>query len=170
MLSGFRLSVRTEPSFKLNITCSCPDLVTAAIAAFYRGKLRAPVWQSGHLFVSFLIRAFFFFQLCLGAPSQPLSGCIRLPLPGALDPVCDPVSLAPLLLRLLCSSLLTACPPRGSRSGPPAPQPTGGGRGPWGRDGHQRTQAPRHEQRGPSAGQGSGDELHPASLQALQLA
>lgn len=110
-------------------------------------------------------------QLCLGALSQPLSGCIRLPCPGALDSVCDPTTLTPFPLFpvTLCPKLLPTCHPRRSYSGPPAPQPAGRGRGPWRHGSLQRTQPPRHEQREPSRGQGSGDQLHPTSLQALQV-
>lgn len=111
-------------------------------------------------------------QLCLGALSQPLSGCIRLLSPGALDPVCDPATLTPLPFThlSLCPDLLPTCPPRRSLPGPPASRPAGRGRGPWRHGSLQRTQPPRHEQRGLSRRQGSGVELHPASLQALQIA
>lgn len=111
-------------------------------------------------------------QRCLGALSQPLSGCIRLLCPGALDPVCEPATLAPFPLSSLSlrAKLLPACAPRRSCSGPPASRPAGRGRGPWRHGNLQRTQPPRHEQRAPSGGQGSGVSLYPASLQALQLA
>jgi len=110
-------------------------------------------------------------QLCVGALSQPLSGCIRLLCPGALDPVCDPATLTPppLSFLSLCPKLLSTCPPLRSCPGPPASRPAGRGRGPWRHGSLQRTQPPRHEQRDPSGGQGSGVKLYPASLQALQL-
>lgn len=113
-----------------------------------------------------------FSQLCLGALSQPLSGCIRLLCPGALDPVCDPAALTPFPFSFLSldPKLLPTCSPRRSCSGPPASRPACRGRGPWRHGNLQRTQPPRHEQRDPSRGQGSGVKLHPASLQALQLA
>lgn len=108
-------------------------------------------------------------QLCLGALSQPLSGCIRLLCPGALDPVCDPATLTPYPLSFLslCPKLLSTCPSRRSCSGPPASRSARRGRGPWCHGSLQRTQPPRHEQRDPSGGQGSGVELYPASLQTL---
>lgn len=115
-------------------------------------------------------------QLCLGALSQPLSGCIRLLCPGALDPVCDlPVLLFP--PTSLRPKLLSACHlhRRPGSGGPPASRrPADGGRGPWWRHGdlRRRTQRLRrcHERRAPSGGQGSGVQLHPTSLQALQFA
>lgn len=111
-------------------------------------------------------------QLCLGALSKPLSGCIRLLCPGALDPVCDPSTLTPVPHTFLpfCPELLPTCPPQLSCPGPPASRPAGRGRGPWRHGNLQRTQPPRHEQRDPSGGQCPGAELYPASLQALQLA
>lgn len=111
-------------------------------------------------------------KLCLGALYQPLSGCIRLPCPGALDPVCDPTTLTPFPFSFLspCPKLLPTCPPPHSCCGPPASRPACRGRGPWCHGSLQWTQPPRHEQRDPSGGQGSEVELHPASLQTLQLA
>lgn len=112
------------------------------------------------------------FQLCLGALSQPLSGCIRLLCPGALDPVCDPATLAPFPLSSLSlhPKPLPTCPPRRSRCGPPASRPAGRGRGPWRHGNLRRTQPPRHERCAPSRGQRSGVQLYPTSLQALQFA
>lgn len=148
------------------------------------------MWQSGHLFTSMLMNdssafacvhqsiyrwihpSFLPLQLCLGALSQPLSGCIRLLCPGALDPVCDPAALTPFPLSFLslCPKPLPTCPPQRSCPGPPASRPAGRGRGPWRHGNLHRTQPQRHEQRDPSRGQGSEVELYPASLQALQLA
>lgn len=113
-------------------------------------------------------------KLCIGALYQPLSGCIRLLFPGALDPVCDPAILTPLPPSSplsLCCRLSSTCPIRRSFSGPPASRSAGRGRGPWHGHGNLcRTQPPCHEQRHPSRGQDSGVELYPASFQALQLA
>lgn len=186
-----------ENSFKLNITCllaaqSCMHLSLSSITAFYWGE-PAPVRQSCPLFMSMfmndlsfayvyqsiyrwihIIHTSFFspLQLCLGALYQPLSGCIRLPCPGALDPVCDPTTLTPFPFSFLspCPKLLPTCPPPHSCCGPPASRPACRGRGPWCHGSLQWTQPPRHEQRDPSGGQGSEVELHPASLQTLQLA
>lgn len=110
-------------------------------------------------------------QLCLGALSQPLSGCIRLLCPGALDPVCDPNSFTPFPLHFHspCPKLPSTCPPQLSCSGPPASRPAGRGRGPWRHGNIWWTQSPRHEQRAPSGGQCPGVRLYPTPLQALQF-
>lgn len=111
-------------------------------------------------------------QLGLGVLSQPLSGCIKLLLPGALDPVRDPHALthSPLHPFSLRFKLPASCPPRSSRSRPPASRPLGRGRGQWRHGSSQWTQLSHYERRLHLGGQGSGVKPHPPSLQTLRLA
>ncbi|KAG7227715.1 hypothetical protein INR49_029477 [Caranx melampygus] len=102
--------------------------------------------------------------LCLGALSQPLSGCIRLLCPGALDPVCDPAIFPPFTFffsPLLRPKLPSTCLHQRPGSGPPASRPACGGRGPWRHGDLRRTQRLRHEQRAPSGGQVQGSNFTP---------